>query len=79
VPPGAGNSNAAQPALPGLRRTPYACFRYSPDARLGIRNRNAVVPGPGGLPSPPGGQSDFVASYTTTSCFRYRLDGLAFR
>ena len=52
LPPGTGNSDAAQPAPPGLRRMPagpcfsypHACFSYPADTPPGGRTPDAAGP-----------------------------------
>lgn len=61
MPPGIGNRNAAQPALPGLRRMPWSCFSYPADVRPGIGN--AMQPALSDQRRMPDSQ-----------CFRYQSD-----
>ena len=75
MPRGIPNRGAAQPPLPGMRQVPFTCFSYAAAAPPGIKSRSAARPGPGGFPSPPGGQPGLTpgarVSYPVWPCFRY--------
>ncbi len=84
VPPGAGTRDAAQRALPGVRRMPLTCcFSYSPDVPAGVSGaagRMAVTWCFSYLPAVPSGPADRgdvppglpgLRQMPFGSCFRY--------